>query len=96
MRNPAWSPNAPVAAGKVIVDPSGNVQQWSAAPGSTGAIPPAWGSVLGTFTADGAGGLTCGAGDGGAAGRGEISIANGIRASRDFRAFSRRRVSASQ
>ena len=59
MPNPAWSPNAPVAAGKVIVNPSGNVQQWSAAPGSTGAIPPAWGSVLGAFTADGAGGWTC-------------------------------------
>jgi phage-related baseplate assembly protein len=57
--NPTWSPNARVAAGKVIIDPAGNVQQWSAAPGSTGAVPPAWGSVLGAFTADGAGGWTC-------------------------------------
>ena len=59
MPNPAWSPNAPVAAGKVIIDPNCNVQQWCGAPGSTGAIPPTWGSVLGAFTADGAGGWTC-------------------------------------
>jgi len=59
MANPAWSPNAPVATSKVIIDANGNVQQWSATPGSTGAIPPVWGSVLGAFTADGAGGWTC-------------------------------------
>ena len=59
MPNPAWSPNAPVAAGKVIIDPNSNVQQWSSTPGSTGAIRPNWGSVLGAFTADGTGGWTC-------------------------------------
>src|SRR5437764_10910567 len=60
MANPAWTPNTPVAAGKVIIDPSGNVQQWSAAaPGSTGAIPPVFGSVLGAFTSDGTGGWSC-------------------------------------
>ena len=57
--NPAWSPNTPVATGKVIIDPNGNVQQWSASPGSTGAIPPVFGSVLAAFTADGTGGWTC-------------------------------------
>jgi phage-related baseplate assembly protein len=59
LANPAWGPNAPVAASKVIIDPNGNVQQWSASPGSTGAIPPSFGNVLGAFTADGTGGWTC-------------------------------------
>ena len=59
MPNPAWSPNTPVAAGKVIIDPNGNVQQWSALPGNTGAIPPLFGSVLAAFTPDGTGGWTC-------------------------------------
>jgi phage-related baseplate assembly protein len=60
MANPAWSPNTPVAAGKVIIDPNGNVQQWSSTAGNTGAIPPvAWGAVIGAFTADGSGGWTC-------------------------------------
>jgi phage-related baseplate assembly protein len=58
--NPAWAPNSPVASGKVIVDPNGNIQQWSGANlTSTGAIPPVFGSVLGAFTADGSGGWTC-------------------------------------
>jgi len=57
--NPAWSPNTPVAAGKVIVDRNGNIQQWSAASGSTGAVPPVFGNVVGAFTTDGAGGWTC-------------------------------------
>jgi phage-related baseplate assembly protein len=57
--NPAWSPNTPVAASKVIVDSNGNIQQWSSTPGSTGAILPVWGNVLGAFTADGSGGWTC-------------------------------------
>jgi len=58
--NPAWSPNTPVAVGKVIIDPNGNVQQWSGAAGtSTGAIPPVFGNVLNVFTADGNGGWTC-------------------------------------
>ena len=58
--NPAWAPNTPVAASKVIVDPNGNVQQWSGANlTSTGAVPPVFGAVLGAFTADGAGGWTC-------------------------------------
>jgi phage-related baseplate assembly protein len=60
MPNPAWQPNTPVAAGKVIIDPNGNVQQWSGtAQTSTGAIPPVFGNVLGAFTADGGGGWTC-------------------------------------
>ena len=60
MANPSWSPNTPVAAGKVIIDPNGNVQQWSGADQtSTGAVPPVFGSVLGAFTSDGAGGWTC-------------------------------------
>lgn len=60
MPNPAWSPNTPVAVGKVIVDPNGNIQQWSGtANASTGAVPPVFGNVLGAFTADGAGGWTC-------------------------------------
>jgi phage-related baseplate assembly protein len=60
MANPAWSPNAPVAAGKVIIDPNGNVQQWSAATGtSTGAVPPVFGAVLGAATTDGSGSWTC-------------------------------------
>jgi len=58
--NPAWAANSPVASGKVIIDPNGNVQQWSGANlTSTGAIPPAFGNVLGAFTADGGGGWTC-------------------------------------
>ncbi len=58
--NPAWAPNTPVAAGKVIIDPNGNCQQWSGANlTSTGAIPPVFGNVLGAFTADGGGGWTC-------------------------------------
>jgi phage-related baseplate assembly protein len=58
--NPAWAPNSPVAAGKVIVDPNGNIQQWSGANlTSTGAIPPVFGNVLGAFTPDGGGGWTC-------------------------------------
>jgi phage-related baseplate assembly protein len=49
-----------VAAGKVIIDPNGNVQQWSGADQtSTGAIPPVFGNVAGAFTSDGAGGWTC-------------------------------------
>jgi phage-related baseplate assembly protein len=59
MANPAWTPNTPVAPGKVIIDPNGNVQQWSNLAGSTGAIPPVFGNVLGAFTADGSGGWTC-------------------------------------
>jgi phage-related baseplate assembly protein len=59
MANPAWAPNTPVAAGKVIIDPNGNVQQWSATPGSSGAIPPSFGDVLAAFTSDGTGGWTC-------------------------------------
>ncbi len=59
MPNPAWTPNTPVAAGKVIIDPAGNVQQWSTPAGSTGAVPPLFGNVLGAFTADGSGGWTC-------------------------------------
>lgn len=60
MPNPAWSPNTPVAAGKVIIDPNGNVQQWSGQAGaSTGAIPPVFGNVLAVVTSDGAGSWTC-------------------------------------
>jgi phage-related baseplate assembly protein len=59
MANPAWTPNTPVAPGKVIIDPNGNVQQWSSAPGSTGAVPPQFGNVLAAFTTDGGGGWTC-------------------------------------
>ena len=61
MANPAWTPNTPVTAGKVIIDPNGNVQQWSssAAGTSTGAVPPVFGNVLGAFTPDGSGGWTC-------------------------------------
>ena len=57
--NPAWGPNTPVVSGKVIIDPSGNVQQWSAANGNTGAVPPNWSNVLSGFTPDGSGGWTC-------------------------------------
>jgi phage-related baseplate assembly protein len=60
MPNPAWAPNSPVAAGKVIIDPDGNVQQWTGTNlTSTGAIPPVFGNVLGAFTPDGGGGWTC-------------------------------------
>src|SRR4051794_5465496 len=59
MANPAWTPNTPVAAGKVIIDPNGNVQQWSSSPGSSGAIPPVFGNVLGASAADGSGGWSC-------------------------------------
>jgi phage-related baseplate assembly protein len=59
MANPAWLPNTPIVTGKVIVDPNGNIEQWSSAPGSTGAVPPAWGHVVGAFTADGSGAWTC-------------------------------------
>jgi phage-related baseplate assembly protein len=60
MANPAWFPNTPVASGKVIIDPNGNVQQWSGGNRtSTGAIPPVFGAVLGAFTPDGGGGWTC-------------------------------------
>jgi hypothetical protein len=69
MANPAWNPNTAVSTGAVIIDPNGNVQQWSGAPGTTGALPPsAWNSTPGAFTQDGAavvngsavpGGWTC-------------------------------------
>jgi phage-related baseplate assembly protein len=60
MPNPAWSPNTPVAASKVIIDPNGNVQQWSGPDqDSTGAIPPVFGNIVGTVSADGAGSWTC-------------------------------------
>jgi phage-related baseplate assembly protein len=60
MPNPSWSPNTPVAGGKVIIDPNGNVQQWTGGEqASTGAVPPDFGAVIGAFTSDGAGGWTC-------------------------------------
>jgi len=61
MSNPVWTPNTPVAPGKVIVDPNGNIEQWSgtATPGSTGAVLPVFSNLIGTFTADGNGGWTC-------------------------------------
>jgi phage-related baseplate assembly protein len=54
--NPSWSPNAPVAAGNVILDANNNVQQWLGAAGTTGATPPTWSTTLGGFSADGTGG----------------------------------------
>lgn len=60
MANPAWAPNTPVAASKVIIDANNNVQQWTGPDqASTGAIPPAWGQVIGALTLDGAGNWTC-------------------------------------
>lgn len=60
MANPAWTPNTPVAASKVIIDANGNVQQWAGSDQtSTGAIPPVWSAVLGGVTTDGAGTWTC-------------------------------------
>jgi len=58
--NPTWSANTPTSPGKVIIDSSGNVQQASMpAIGSTGAIPPDWGNVVGAVTADAAVIWTC-------------------------------------
>lgn len=56
--NPSWSPNAPVAAGAVILDTNNNVQEWLAANGTTGATVPTWSNTLGGFSADGTGGWT--------------------------------------
>lgn len=59
MPNPAWAPNAVVSPGKVIIDSNGNCQQWGSAQGSTGAIPPVFGNVLGAVTSDGSGSWVC-------------------------------------
>lgn len=54
MSNPIWAPNASFAAGAVIVDPNGNVQQVSQA-GVSGATIPTFAAVkLGALTRDGA------------------------------------------
>ncbi len=60
MANPAWSPNATIAPGAIIIDPNGNVQQADAAGGVTGLIPPPkWGSTLNQSTPDGTVEWTC-------------------------------------
>jgi phage-related baseplate assembly protein len=44
----------------VIIDPNGNVQQWSGQSGtSTAAVPPVFGDVLGAVVNDGSGSWTC-------------------------------------
>ena len=51
--NPTWQAGMAVAAGQVILDANGNVQQASAS-GTTGRAQPLWALALGATTADGA------------------------------------------
>jgi hypothetical protein len=49
---PTWGAAQAVAAGQMIVDSNGNIQECTVA-GGTGASAPAWGTTLGALTNDG-------------------------------------------